>query len=516
MSPEDLHLHLDGPSLSNQEFDELSRLIYETTGISLNDSKKVLVESRLARRLRALGSRSFHDYCTFARNDTTGTELRELTNAITTNKTDFFRESHHFDFLRSTILPAIQARASHGGPRKVRVWSAACSSGEEPYTIAISLLEHFGLNSGWDIRVLATDIDTQVLEKAEKGVYSEERLDGVPADLRAKYFLRGTGMWSGHYRARPELQSLVKFKQLNFIDRDWGIRARFDVVFCRNVVIYFDRATQDMLFRRFHPLIADDGYLIIGHSESLHFLPQLYAPLKNTVYKRKSAGGAEVALPQATAAPITAPIAALPARRPTPAALPPVQKADSSADEDLKPHSISIGDVYSSDKPASVRTLLGSCVAACLWDPLARIGGMNHILLPEGPQDGTGASRYGVHAMELLINALMRLGAERRRLRAKVFGAAHVLGALSRTASVPEKNAEFIKGFLERESIPIVGQRLGGTLPLEVVFHTHTGKAFVRPVQPSGAHNLSREEEQYSLEIVRKVGAEPDDNITLF
>jgi len=420
------------------------------------------------------------------------------------------------------VFPELEARTRTGGPKRLRLWSAACSSGEEPYTLAITALDHFG-GKGWDIKILATDIDTDVLARAKAGVYAAERVETMSADVLKRHFLRGKGQWDGHYKVRPELSAMIEFRQLNFMDNEWGVSGPFDAIFCRNVVIYFDRPTQDRLFRRFHNLLAEQAYMIIGHSESLHFLSELYDPLPGTVYRRRGAGGARApSAASASSAPVAesnAPArAAHPApRAPIPTRAPVVKRAVAETPEGMAAKTISIGDVYASEKPTAVRTVLGSCVAACLWDPQTGVGGMNHILLPGG---GTGAdaasSRYGVHAMELLINSVMQKGGDRRRLRAKIFGAAHVLQQINYAGSVSERNAQFIKDFLASESIPVVGSRLGGNTALEVVFHTHDGKALVRAVRGSTVGEVANAEQKYVQQVDRYTQAPAETDISLF
>ncbi len=502
MSPTRPELNPDSPApqgqLSDAEFDSLRTLIYELTGISLNDSKRSLVEGRVARRLRANDLASYGEYCELVRSlPAEAEEVVELINCVTTNKTDFFREPHHFEFLRTRLFPELEARARKGGPRHVRLWSAACSSGEEPYTLAMTAFEHFA-GKGWRIEILATDIDTDVLARAKAGVYPTERVDGLPSETVRRHFLRGKGRWAGHYKVRPELAQLVRFERLNFMDDEWGVEGRFDAIFCRNVVIYFDRRTQDALFRRLHTHLADEGYLMIGHSENLHFLAELFEPLPKTVHKKRAASRGLATPPPAMPARVLA------------------AEARNASSAQLPRRSITIGEVFATQTPTVVRTLLGSCVAACLWDPIARVGGMNHILLPTAPGGEEHSSRFGVHAMELLINAVMQRGGERRRLRAKAFGAAHVLSQISLSGSASERNAAFVKQFLERESIPLIGARLGGNAPLEVLFQTHDGKAFVRPVPGNASADVAHSEHQYGEQIVRNTRTVAEPDITLF
>ncbi len=277
-------------NITNEEFRAFHVLVLKEAGIFLSDAKRQLVASRLAKRLRHFGFSTFSQYYHYLETqDPCGEERLQMVNCITTNKTDFFRESHHFDFLRDQVFPELRERALQGGPRRLRIWSAACSSGEEPYTIALTVREEFPAHCGWDIRILASDIDTDILHRAERGVYTMERLAGMPEPFRRKYFLRGKGKWEGSVRVRPELQELVTFRRINFMDPTWPIHTRFDVIFCRNVIIYFDRETQRRLFERLRRYLHEDGYLMVGHSESLHWLADLFVPLRGTIYRPRSA-----------------------------------------------------------------------------------------------------------------------------------------------------------------------------------------------------------------------------------
>lgn len=279
-----------GFPISNEEFRLFRELLFKEAGISLGEGKRQLVASRLAKRLRHHHFTSYKQYYQYVTTqDPRGEERLQMVNCLTTNKTDFFREGHHFDFLQHTVFPDLRQRAQRGKPRRMRIWSAACSSGEEPYTIAMTVREEFPPTSGWDIRILASDIDTEVLRRAERGVYDLDRLSGVPDAFKRKYFLRGKGKWDGSARVRPELQELISFRRINFIDPQWPVQARFDVIFCRNVIIYFDRDTQRRLFERLHGYLHEDGYLMVGHSENLHWLGDLFAPVRGTIYRPRAA-----------------------------------------------------------------------------------------------------------------------------------------------------------------------------------------------------------------------------------
>lgn len=267
--------------LSEPNFRWVCDTIREVSGIQLNDSKRDLVHNRLARRLGLLGIEDFPDYKAQLL-DGNDEEMVNFVNALTTNVTAFYRESHHFDFLEWELVPAFRAQ----GRRKIRIWSAGCSMGMEPYTIAMTLRESFGAED-WDARILATDLDTNVLEKAAQGVYPLGELEGIPTALLSKYLLRGKGAQKGMARVKPALQDMVVFRQLNLMDRSWPFRSSFDVIFCRNVVIYFDRPTQQKLFRRYAELLAPDGILCIGHSEVVSACADVLRPMGRSMYRRK-------------------------------------------------------------------------------------------------------------------------------------------------------------------------------------------------------------------------------------
>jgi chemotaxis protein methyltransferase CheR len=490
------------PDLGEAEFRALGELIYTLAGIRLGPSKKALVASRLAKRLRALRLPAYADYLRLLSSPEGSVEIPTFINCITTNKTEFFREAHHFDVLAGEVFPELRRRAAQGGSRRVRIWSSAASTGEEPYTIAMTVLEHFGPRAGWDIKILASDIDTEVLRRCEEGIYTADRLDDVPEALRARYFLRGTGEWAGRYRVKPELRELLTFRRVNLIEPSWPFRGMFDVIFCRNVVIYFDRPTQERLFRRFSDVLHRDGWLIVGHSENLHWLGDLFEAKKGTVYRPKSAGSAVPA-----AATTRAPVAAA-----EKTAAPSPRRSSSTFVTDQKIH---IGGVFAGSGEI-VRTLLGSCVSACIWDPKARVGGMNHILLPAGGGREEGCTRFGVNAMEVLINEIMKRGGDRRRLRAKVFGGARVLNLGAAAGNVAGSNVNFVRGFLVNEGIPIEAERTGGTSPLEVRFWTDSGRSEVRPVGSAAQSDVQREEADYVARVSREIEKPREDSVTLF
>jgi chemotaxis protein methyltransferase CheR len=272
--------------LSPGDFTRLSRLIYDTCGIKMSGSKKTMLESRLHKRLRALSMGSFADYCAYLFGPAGAEEMIHMIDIATTNKTDFFREPDHFDYLVShNLLEWLQKAGNRGGGR-LKVWSAGCSSGEEPYTLAMVLSEFFAGLPVVDFRILATDISTQVLEKAYLGVYPEERIAAVPPHMRHKYLLRSRDRSRRLVRVVPELRGKVQFRRLNLMDDEYGFREQMDVIFCRNVVIYFDRPTQERLLKRFCRYLAPGGHLFMGHSETLNGMDVPLVQVCPTVYRK--------------------------------------------------------------------------------------------------------------------------------------------------------------------------------------------------------------------------------------
>jgi chemotaxis protein methyltransferase CheR len=277
---------MNGPSLSEAEFNFLRNFVYEHCGISLGEHKRQLVQGRLVRRLRALKLRDFGGYCELLRRDPQG-ELGELASAISTNVTAFFRESHHFDLLTNELLPRWIAEKKNGG--RLRIWSAGCATGEEPYTLAMVLAEALEKHgSHVDAKILATDLSPQALETARKGVYPIDRLEGVSTERRRRWFLRGEGEYDQYACVHPRLRELVSILPLNLL-HDWPMQGPFDAIFCRNVVIYFDKPTKQRLFQRYAGLLPEGGYLFLGHSESMYGLNDNFDLIGRTVYRKRSA-----------------------------------------------------------------------------------------------------------------------------------------------------------------------------------------------------------------------------------
>jgi chemotaxis protein methyltransferase CheR len=266
----------------NEDFEALRKLVKDLTGINLSDQKRELVYGRLARRLRALRLRTFAEYRALLASDG-GRELGEFCNAITTNLTSFFRESHHFDYLREQVLQPLVT--NRGGSRRVRIWSAGCSTGEEPYSIAMSVLETLPELRTWDVKILATDLDSDVLAKAQRGMYAGDRMRTMKPQRLQRFFVESRGRDGPCYQVTAELQSLITFKQLNLM-HSLPMKGPLDVIFCRNVVIYFDKDTQRELFARVARLQRPGDLLFLGHSESLFKVSESYTPIGKTIYRR--------------------------------------------------------------------------------------------------------------------------------------------------------------------------------------------------------------------------------------
>ncbi len=259
-----------------EDFERVSRLIHEHAGISLKPSKQDMVYSRLARRLRATGVDNFRDYLALLESDN-GAEWEAFVNSLTTNLTSFFREPHHFQLLA-------EHATRNKGRHPVSLWCSAASTGEEPYSMAMTIVDAFGSFTP-PVSIVASDVDTNVLAKAEAGVYPVERIEKLSADVVKRFFLRGTGAQSGFVKVRPELQAMITFRQVNLLGDIWPIRGPLDAIFCRNVMIYFDKETQLRILQRFVPLLQPDGLVFAGHSESLYNATHLFRLRGKTVYE---------------------------------------------------------------------------------------------------------------------------------------------------------------------------------------------------------------------------------------
>jgi chemotaxis protein methyltransferase CheR len=271
--------------LSDEDFKKLSEFIYRGYGIKMPEVKRIMLQSRLQKRLKELKMSSFKEYVQYVFSDEgQENEVIHMIDVVSTNKTDFFREPIHFDFLTSQALPEFMAGAT--SPRLIKIWSAGCSSGEEPYTIAIVLQEFKNRNPLIDYRITATDISTRILRSAVDAIYKENRIEGIPLNMKRQYFLKSKDRVAPTVRVIPELRQRVSFERLNFMDNSYSISETFDIVFCRNVLIYFDRETQEKVINKLCSKLRPGGIFFLGHSESITSLNVPLTQIKPTIFRR--------------------------------------------------------------------------------------------------------------------------------------------------------------------------------------------------------------------------------------
>lgn len=270
-------------NITDKEFKVFQGMIHESTGIYLSEKKRGLLVARLSKRLRALNLKTFGQYYKYLQHSPNASdELIRLINRITTNKTDFFREKHHFDFLYNELLPSIIDKGERSGRRRLRIWSAGCSSGEEPYSIAIVTTNAFKNKKGWDVKILATDLDTDILRKATEGIYPAQTVSPIPQEYISRFFKK----INGAYHVKDEIKGMIVFRRLNLMDPAFPMKGPFDIIFCRNVIIYFDLNTKINLISKFYNLLKEDGYIFVGHSESLMQMRDKFRYIKNTIYQK--------------------------------------------------------------------------------------------------------------------------------------------------------------------------------------------------------------------------------------
>lgn len=269
--------------MSARNFERLARFIYDYSGIKMPSSKRTMLEGRLRRRLRTTGRTTFDSYCDYLfKEDGLESETIHLIDVVTTNKTDFFREPRHFEFMAQTALPELAA----AGRRKIRTWSAACSTGAEPYTMAMVMQDHLDRTGGPDFAILATDLSTEVLATAQRGVYPAEMVDPVPAELRRRFVMTPNDPRRRDIRIHPSLRARLTLGRLNLMDEAYAVGEPFDIIMCRNVMIYFDKATQARVLQRLCRHLRPGGYLFIGHSESITGVDLPVAAVANTVFRK--------------------------------------------------------------------------------------------------------------------------------------------------------------------------------------------------------------------------------------
>ncbi|MBW2107143.1 MAG: protein-glutamate O-methyltransferase CheR [Deltaproteobacteria bacterium] len=273
--------------MTDAEFTRFSRFIHDQCGITLPPAKKAMLASRLQKRLRALGLTSYAQYYDYVfRPPGNPDECTKMIDAVTTNRTEFFREPHHFEYLRSQALPSLLKHRRPGTGQTIRLWSAGCSSGEEPYSLAITMAAFISERPGLEFSILATDLSATMIAMGQRAVYGEEKIRSVPFQLRKNYVMRGVGSQKGYYRIVPELRRRVQFKRLNLMDPNLDTGSVMDIVFCRNVIIYFDRETQQRLFKKIFDRLASGGFLFIGHAETLDGINNNFVRVAPTIYRK--------------------------------------------------------------------------------------------------------------------------------------------------------------------------------------------------------------------------------------
>jgi chemotaxis protein methyltransferase CheR len=290
-------------AMSDHEFNLYRKLVYDRAGIALNPSKKALLEARLGRRVRQLGMESFRAYYEYVTADRTGGEMVCLLDRVATNATHFFREPRQFQFVAQKLLPGWITQAHNGErPARVRTWSAGCSTGEEPYSLAMLLLDFLSPIAGWEVEIIGTDLSSRALESAKKAIWSIEKAKEIPEEYLKRYMLKGTGSQSGLMKAGPQLRSMVHFQHLNLNDGHSAIAGLFDLIFCRNVLIYFDAESRSRVIQTIIKHLGMPGYLFVGHAESLaglseqlqHVIPTVYRHVAETDVIGQALSGAEL------------------------------------------------------------------------------------------------------------------------------------------------------------------------------------------------------------------------------
>lgn len=277
-------------NMSRRVYEKFSQLIYNECGITLPPEKKLMLQSRLQRRVRALSLSSFEEYYKYLTiSEGCQAELVHTLDAVSTNKTEFFREPSHFDFLRKVAFPQVIYSSWKNSRKKFHIWSAGCSSGQEPYTLTMVLSDFLEGEkySGFDYGIFGTDISQLMLSVAQRAIYSDQEIQSIPQYFRIKYCMKGKSQQKGNWRVVPELRNRIEFKRLNLMEAHFDLPSQMDIIFCRNVIIYFDRPTQTSLFEKFYKCLADGGYLFIGHSETLNGINDQFEYLQPTIYRKQ-------------------------------------------------------------------------------------------------------------------------------------------------------------------------------------------------------------------------------------
>lgn len=439
--------------MSDKAFARFSKFIQTELGIKMPHTKRTMLQARLQKRLWKLGMGSFDEYCDYLfSHEGMENELQHMINVVTTNKTEFFREPKHFEYLVERALPDIINR--NGFKNRFMFWCAGCSTGEEAYSLAMVLNEFAEQNHEFRFLILATDISSKVLEHGKIGIYDEERTLSIPLPMRQKYLLRSKDKEKQLVRVIPEIRAFVRLRRLNFMDRNFGLRERMDVIFCRNVIIYFDRPTQEGVLDRICSYLYPGGYLFTGHSETLNGMNLPLIPVSHTVYKhtdRTTQGAKELPIVY------------------------------------LKP-----GEFCVTDKPSVIRTVLGSCLAVTMYNPRLGISAMCHALLPEPDSLESSADsiekssnpyRYVNSVIPEMISRMKEYGIQSNEIEVKMFGGADMLTSQEErdlNHPVGRLNVKKALKLLEAEDLKVSITDVGGKLGRKLFFYTHTGDVLLK------------------------------------
>jgi len=447
---EDVHHKIASEPMSDRTFARFSKFIHTELGIKMPDSKKTMLQARLQKRLWKLNLSSFDEYCDYLfSHDGLENELQHMFDVVTTNKTEFFRESKHFDYLVDRVLPDLIKYRGLNDP--YMIWCAGCSTGEEPYSLAMVLHEFAEKHYGFHFLILGTDISSKVLEQAKLGIYDEDRVETVPLSFRQKYLLRSREKDKALVRVSPDLRNVVRFRGLNLMDQNFGLREQMDIIFCRNVIIYFDRPTQEGVLDRICSYLKPGGYLFTGHSETLNGMNLPVVPVAHTVYRHL--------------------------------------KTNEQAPKDLPVTYLKPAEMHVTDKPSVVRTILGSCLAVTMFNQRLGFSAICHALLPSpDSQDADNhepfnKNRYVESVLPEMIRKMREQGIEPNEIEVKVFGGADLMSSPEERKShrpVGKLNVALALQILETQGFQVSVKDVGGTVGRKIFFYTHSGEVLLK------------------------------------
>ena len=442
--------------MTDDIFNRFSDFIQAEIGIKMPPVKKTMLQARLQKRLWKLGFDSFEAYYAYVfGHEGRDVELPQMIDVVTTNKTDFFREPNHFEILLQRVVPELLDRP--GSDNRIMIWCAGCSSGEEPYSLAMTLYNYAEHVRKCEFFILGTDISSRVLEKAKLGIYEEELVEPVPTEFRQKYLLKSREQDKSLVRIAPEIRAHVRFRRLNLIHHDVQLREMMDIVFCRNVIIYFNRETQEFVVNRLCAQLNPGGYLFTGHSETLNGISVPLRTIAHTVYQKIGTNDPHGELPIIT----------------------------------LKP-----AEMFVTERPTIVRTVLGSCVAVTMFAQRLGVSAICHALLPENVSSAevhetheierNSIYKYVNSVIPLMVKRLREYGVDPSELEVKLFGGADMMineQAETRFRPVGKSNIDAVVQSMKKYNLQIKVSDVGGTLGRKILFYTHTGEVLLKRIK---------------------------------